>query len=103
MSQSPIKYELTLNAVEVNFKARAQLWILHPFKLLEEPVDCILEGFIPLDLCFYRRGENRFTVAGHPHAQISRELKQRDASAHLNSWLLVPHEELELETKRRKK
>ncbi|PWA24313.1 hypothetical protein CCH79_00018705 [Gambusia affinis] len=35
--------------------------------------------------------------------KISPEPKQRDASAHLNSRLLVPHEELELETKKHQK
>lgn len=69
--------------MEVNFQARAQLLILHPFKLLEQPVDWILEGLVPLDFWFYRRGGSRFNVAGHPHAQASREPKQRDSSAHL--------------------
>lgn len=89
------KEELTLNTVEVNFKAWAQLLIPHPFKLLGQSVDCSLKGIMPLDLCFYCSGVHRFAVAGHPDTWIGGKVKQTAASAHLNSWLFVPQEELQ--------
>lgn len=64
--------KLTLNTVEVNLKAWAQLCICYPFKLLGKSVDCTLERFMPLDLCFYCSGVYRFTVAAHPDSWICR-------------------------------
>ena len=45
--------ELTLNTVEVNLKARAELLITNPLKLLKQFVDCVLNGFMPFYLCSY--------------------------------------------------
>lgn len=65
--QSLIRNDLTLNAVEKNFEAWAQLLVLHPFKLLGKSVDCTLEGVMPLDLCFNCSRIDWFAAAaGHP-------------------------------------
>lgn len=50
------KDKLTLNAVKVNLEAGTQLLISNPFKLLEKPVDCTLDRFMPLNLRFYCNG-----------------------------------------------
>lgn len=65
------KDELTLNAVEVNFKSWAQLLIRNSFKLLGKSVDCTLERRMPLDLCFYCTGVYWFAAAVHPDTWIS--------------------------------
>lgn len=64
------KEDLTLNAVKVNFKAWAQLWIPHFFKLLRKSDESALKRFMPLDLCSYCSGVRRFTVAVHPDTWI---------------------------------
>ena len=65
-----------MNTVEVNFQAWAQLLIRHSLKLLGKSVDCTLERFMPLDLCFYCSGVWRFTVAVHPDTWICCKSKQ---------------------------
>jgi hypothetical protein len=45
--------ELTLNTMEVNLQARTELLITNPLKLLEQFVDCVLDGFMPFHLCSY--------------------------------------------------